>query len=101
MSSEFTLCVDENVEVVLTERSAKFDLDVYECADDGKDMEGPQQMSPRETLTMAANIMYAVWCSYPDEVEAFIEKFQKAGICTVFNRLQWGDLWTNEAASDS
>jgi len=81
MSTTFNLYKCGKFEVELTESSAKFDLDLYGYLDDkghdcwgqGSDIPmvaGPQAMTAEETLKMAANIMYAVWCSYPDKADA-------------------------------
>ena len=73
MSTEFILYKDGDKEVTITESSAKFDLDLYGYFDDGDPVplcEGPQHMSAEAALDMAAKIIYAVWCSYPDEADA-------------------------------
>jgi hypothetical protein len=72
MSTEFILHKNGDKEVTIVESSAKFDLDLYSYFDDGEMSmyEGPQHMSAEDALHMAAKIMYAVWCSYPDEADA-------------------------------
>jgi hypothetical protein len=77
MSTEFILHKDGDNEVTLVESSAKFNLDLYGYYDDSGDRihdipacYGPQHMPAEDALNMAAKIMYAVWCSYPDEAEA-------------------------------
>ena len=76
MSTEFILHKDGAKEVMLAESGAKFDLGLsgYHGYSGGLDFlpecEGPQHMSAEDALNMAAKIMYAVWCSYPDEADA-------------------------------
>jgi len=48
------------------------DLLGYPSDEDG-DVLGPQKMSDQAALKLAAGIIYAVWCSYPDEAEALVE----------------------------
>jgi hypothetical protein len=73
MSTDFIINKRGDKEVVITERSARFDLDLYGLdlfSGDPLHIPGPQQMSADEALDAAALIIYAVWCSYPDEAEA-------------------------------
>ncbi len=73
MSTEFILHTEGDKEVTITESSAKFNLDLYGYFDDGEPTplcEGPQYIFAEDALNMAAKIMYAVWCSYPDEADA-------------------------------
>ena len=76
MSTEFILHKDGDKEVTIVERSAKFDLDLYgytsDNACDGPTplCAGPRHLSAEDALNMAAKIIYAVWCSYPDEADA-------------------------------
>lgn len=77
MSTEFILHNDSDREVTIVESGAEFNLDLYGYYDDrggrGQDIPacyGPQHMSAEDALNMAAKIMYAVWCSYPDEADA-------------------------------
>jgi hypothetical protein len=74
MSTEFILHKDGDKEVTLIESSARFDLDLYGYFDNDEALlplcDGPQNMPTEDTLNMAAKIMYAVWCSYPDEADA-------------------------------
>jgi hypothetical protein len=37
------------------------------------DFVGPQGMEADEALLMASKIIYAVWCSYPDEADALVK----------------------------
>ncbi len=71
MSTDHTINKRGDKEVVITERSAHFDLDLYGYPNDPDDIcGGPQQMCPDEALDAATLIIYAVWCSYPDKAEA-------------------------------
>ncbi|MHC4300920.1 MAG: hypothetical protein ACYS7Y_26905 [Planctomycetota bacterium] len=73
-------------EVSICERSARFDLDLYGYPPDG-DTAGPQQMSAGEALDMAAGIIYAVWCSYPDRANEIVESMSFDHIPDVWNRI--------------
>jgi hypothetical protein len=74
MSTEFILHKNGDKEVTIVESSAKFDLDLFGYFSVGDEIlpmcEGPQHMPAEDALHMAAKIMYAVWCSYPDEADA-------------------------------
>ena len=72
MSTEFILHKDGAREVTIVESGAKFNLDLYSYFDDDtlSMYEGPQHMYVEDTLNMAAKIIYAVRCSYPDEADA-------------------------------
>jgi hypothetical protein len=77
MSTEFILHEDDKWTVTICEVSAAFCLDLdgyYEGPDYIGAVRpyvcGPQHMTAEEALKMAAIIIYAVWCSYPDEAEA-------------------------------
>lgn len=72
MSTDFTVFKKNGQEVSICERSALFDLDLYDESTD--DIPGPQQMSAQEALDMATGIIYAIWCSYPSEAKAMVEK---------------------------
>ena len=79
MSTDFIVNLrgDDN-EVVITERSARFDLDLYGYNSDAELLTlGPQQMSPDEALDLATGIIYAVWCSYQDKAEALARALVK------------------------
>lgn len=80
MSTDFILHKDGDKEVAIIERSARFDLDLsgYESIDHFLD--GPQHMSAKEAMEMAAGILYAVSCSYPNEVEAFVKGMDGYGL---------------------
>jgi len=72
MSTSYILYRNGKREVEIVESSARYSLDLYgykasDCGDGEHLTFGPQSMSADETLCMAANIMYAVWCSYPDK----------------------------------
>jgi hypothetical protein len=77
MSTDFTVFKKSGQEVSICERSARFDLDLYDMSIDGDYIEGPQQMSAQEALDMSIGIIYAVWCSYPDEAEAVVQQLCK------------------------
>lgn len=76
MSTEFMLHKNGDKEVTIVESGAKFDLDLYgyredmALSDEIPACYGPQHMSAEDALNMAAKIMYAVWCSYPDKADA-------------------------------
>jgi hypothetical protein len=83
MSTEFILHKDGDKEVTLIESSARFDLDLYGYFGDSEDTTlpdylpvcgGPQHMPAEDALNMAAKIIYAVWCSYPDEADAIVAR---------------------------
>jgi hypothetical protein len=91
MSTCFTILKVPDGAVVITERSAKYDLDLYDAAvvcrgDDF--VEGPQGMTAYEALKMAAGIIYAVWCSYPDMANHLVESMTGDCIPDHWNHLQ-------------
>lgn len=63
-------------EVEIDERSARFSLDLWgfyvDASEEPFHAEGPQNMEADEALHMAAKIIYAVWCSYPDKADALV-----------------------------
>ena len=72
MSTDYVLHKDGEKEVSMTERSARYDLDMFgypQPQDEHDDVYGPQQMSADAALTVAAGIIYAVWCSYQDKAD--------------------------------
>jgi hypothetical protein len=72
----------------MTERSAKFDLDLDGYQSDSEcQVWGPQQMSAREAMEIAAGILYAVSCSYPAEVEKFVEELDGWGLTDTWNAI--------------
>ena len=77
MSTDFTINKRGDKEVVITERSARYDLDLYDYPGVEDICQGPQQMGPNEALDMAALIIYAVWCSYPDKADAMAQALAK------------------------
>lgn len=77
MSTDHTIHQDCDKEVVITKRSARFDLDLYGWGSHEGDCPGPQQMSADEALDMATLIIYAVWCSYPDKADALAQALAK------------------------
>ncbi|MHC4298021.1 MAG: hypothetical protein ACYS7Y_12020 [Planctomycetota bacterium] len=44
-------------------------------------------MSAREAMEIAAGILYAVSCSYPDEVEKFVEELDGWGLTDTWNAI--------------
>lgn len=86
MSTEFVLHKDGDKEVAIVERSARFDLDLTEYYGEGF-VEGPQKMSAQEAMEMAAGILYAVSCSYPEEAEQFIETIDNYGIDVIWTEI--------------
>lgn len=75
MSTQFIVHIEGMSEVQIEERSSRFCLDLYDwsCANPVQgDFYGPQHMEADETLRMAAKIIYAVWCSYPDKADALV-----------------------------
>jgi hypothetical protein len=75
MSTQFIVYKDGNREIEINESSSKFDLDLYGFSED--DFAGPQKMEADEALLMAARIIYAVGCSYPDEADALVKDMAK------------------------
>jgi len=76
MSTDFVVNKRGDKEVVITERSALYDLDLYGYT--WTDLvEGPQQMSADEALNMATGIIYAIWCSHPDKANAIAQALAK------------------------
>lgn len=75
MSTEFIIHKEGLSEVAIDESSARFSLDLWgfdvevpeSCGP--SHCEGPQNMEADETLRMAAKIIYAVWCNYPDKAD--------------------------------
>lgn len=90
MSTQFVIHDEGDKEVVIDERSAKFCLDLYDYPYDVECgcTEGPQRMTAKEALDMAAGIIYAVWCSYPDEANQLTSEI-RASIPNYWNRVQW------------
>lgn len=73
-------------EVVITERSGRFDLDLYDYPQLGS-TSGPQQMTASEALNMAVGVIYAVWCSDPDEANALVASMASDHIPDVWNKI--------------
>jgi len=90
MSTDFIIHRRGAKQVVIVERSAKFDLDLVDY--DGEEpydySEGPQQMSADEALNMAAGIIYAVWCQDPKKARTLVDQMTVAGIPDTWNRIQ-------------
>jgi hypothetical protein len=70
MSTQFIVHKEGISEVQIEERSSRFCLDLYDWSTE--ECFGPQNMEADEALHMAAKIIYAVWCSYPDKADALV-----------------------------
>ena len=86
MSTEFTVLKRVNSEVVITESSSCFDLDLY-AVPEGMSASGPQSMTAEEALNMAAGIIYAVWCSYPDKADELVDAMANNHIPEEWNEI--------------
>ena len=87
MSTHFTAYKEGHEEIVIVESSAKFDLDLYGySSDEHDDVYGGQNMSAKKALDLAAGIIHAVWCSYPDEAEMLIQGMNE-DIPSVWNQI--------------
>jgi len=75
MSTDFTINQRGNQKVVITERSGRFDLDLCRYVS-----MGPQSMESDEALEMVAGLIYAIWCSHPEEAEALVDGLHNRGI---------------------
>jgi hypothetical protein len=84
MSTDHAIFRSGCEEVVIVERSAKFDLDL-----DTLDayVEGPQRMDADTTIQMAIGILYAVWCSHPDKVNEAIRSISNDKVPNVWNQI--------------
>ena len=71
MSTQFIVYKKDRSEIQIEERSSRFCLDLYDFPS-RDEFFGPQHMEADETLRMAAKIIYAVWCSYPDKADALV-----------------------------
>jgi len=73
MSTQFIVYKKDRSEIQIEERSSRFCLDLYDFPSScSAEFLGPQHMEADETLRMAAKIIYAVWCSYPDKADALV-----------------------------
>ena len=86
MSTEHIILKRDDRDVSILEGSAKFDLDLYGYPEDA-DTLGPQNMTAEEALNMAAGIIHAVWCSYPDQAEALVGAMVDNHIPNVWNEI--------------
>lgn len=86
MSTEHTVLKRGNRDVSIVEGSSKFDLDLWGYPED-TDTLGPQSMTAEETLNMAAGIIYAVWCSYPDRADDLVDAMAGNRIPEVWNEI--------------
>ena len=85
MSTTHIVYLDKYYEVLITEGSAKFDLDIDSVM--GPMDQGPQGMEADKTIEIAVGILYAVWCSYPDQVNEAIRKMSNDKIPEVWNQI--------------
>ena len=88
MSTSFIVHREGNREVMITESSSLFDLDLFQFPAGGGHAEGPQEMSADEALHMATGFLYAVWCSYPEKTQAWVESMDLAGLPAMWSRVQ-------------
>lgn len=68
MSTTFPLHQADFVGLEITESNARFDISMDR-------MDGcvtVDALTPDETLRIASRMIYAVWCSYPDEADAVV-----------------------------
>jgi hypothetical protein len=86
MSTEHIVLKRGNREVSIIESSAKFDLNLYGYPE-GMGASGPQNMTAEEALNMAAGIIYAVWCSYPDRADALVDAMAGDNIPGAWNKI--------------
>lgn len=96
MSTEYKLYTVETddsytIELCVTESSAHYYIEL-ECFDNtpivmGSATISTEMMSPDEVLKVAAKMLYAVWCSWPDKAEAMAKRLEK-DICDTFNSIQ-------------
>lgn len=86
MSTEFIVLKRDNSEVVITESSSRFDLDLYTVPESTGAL-GPQNMTAEEALNMAAGIIYAVWCQYPDKAGDLVDAMAGNCIPEVWNEI--------------
>ena len=86
MSTEHIILKRGDREVSVTESSAKFDLNLYGYPE-GTPRSGPQNITAEEALNMAAGIIYAVWCSYPDRADALVDAMAGNNIPNVWNEI--------------
>lgn len=75
MSTTFPLHETDGVELEITESSARFDISTNSKRD-VIDLDVPR-LTPDEALRIASRIIYAVWCSYPDEANAVVAELAK------------------------
>ena len=94
MSTEHIILKRGDRDVSILEGSAKFDLNLYGYPE-GTPRSGPQNMSAEEALNMAAGIIYAVWCSCPDQAEALVDVMANNNIPNV-----WNDIVRDLEATD-
>ena len=98
MSTDFIVHRRGPKQVVIVERSSLFDLDLinYDNEEPYDYSEGPQQMDADEAIHMATGILYAVWCSNPEKIDAWIESMHNAGHPAMWNRIRKSQGGTDE-----
>ena len=89
MSTQFRLHSDGIKDLELDERSAKYDLDFSTNAGFRTLFNA---LTPEEVLKIASRMIYAVWCSYPDEADACVRELvddipRWQAVLNHFNRL--------------
>jgi hypothetical protein len=73
MSTTFLLHRTGKTALDVVESSAKFDVEMY-------DMDhwlGINSLTPEEALRIASRMIYAVWCSYPEQADAMVAALAK------------------------
>ena len=66
MSTQFKLHAEGMTDLILDERSAKWDLDLDDPGDYRTIF---YNLTHEEVLKIATKMIYAVWCHYPDEAD--------------------------------
>jgi hypothetical protein len=73
MSTTFPLHQSEYIDLEITESSARFDISM-----ESMDFELLlSALTPDEALRIASRMIYAVWCSYPEEADAAVAELAK------------------------
>ena len=95
MSTEHIVLKRGDRDVSIVECSSKFDLNLYGYPEN-IEATGPQNMSAKEALNMAAGIIYAVWCSYPDQADALVDTLVDNDIPGAWNKIARKQLGVND-----
>jgi hypothetical protein len=77
MSTTFPLHQSDFVDLEITESSGKFDIGVHTKVYDEWPEIDLDALTPGEALRIAAEMIYAVWCSYPEEADAMVAELAK------------------------